>query len=116
MIKEFNESGSKEMDRLIRIVDSFLFTTEEKNDALMLATRKKLAEVFTIDRLKSMDQCFLLAKIMPLLLSAETVSDYNVNEYIVTEDEQFPFYIQLYTIQLCDKSEIHIINIQEEAE
>lgn len=115
MIDKFNEGESKKIGTLMRIVDSFLPTTEEENDALILEARKKLAEVFTIDRLKNMNQHFLLAKMMPLLLSAETVLGYDMNEYVVTEDEQSPCYIRVFKLQLCDKSEIYVINIQEEA-
>lgn len=114
MITEFNQSETKEMDILMNIVDKFSFTTEKENNELMLEARKKVAEIFTIDVLKSLDQHFLLSKIMPLLLSAETVSDYEVNEYVTTEDGQSPLRVRIFTIQLCDYSTINIINIQEE--
>lgn len=114
MIANFNQSETKEMDILMDIVDKFSFTTEEENNELMLEARKKVAEIFTIDVLKSLDQRFLLSKTMPLLLSAETVSDYEVNEYVTTEDNRSPLRVRISTIQLCDYSEINIINIQEE--
>lgn len=116
MMNDFNKSRNPEINALSSIIDKFFPTTEEENNALMLAARKKLADVFTVNMLKNMDQHFLSSEIMPLLLSAETISDYDVvGAYYTTSEECLPqLLIQVIAIQLCDGSEIHVINIQEE--
>lgn len=116
MIQEFNKNSTMEIDTLEGLIDQFSSTTEEENAALISAARKKLSDVFTIELLKKMDQHFLSSEIMPLLLSAETVSSYDVAcaYYTASEDGISPLFIQVIAIQLCDSSEIHVINIQEE--
>lgn len=115
MIKELVENNSDDVEPLIKVVNMFSHTTDEENDALIAAARGKLADIFTIEVLKDMDQHLVSTDVLNLLLSAKTVYGYDITGafQVLNEEDSPSLFILMIIIQVCDGSEILVINIQE---
>lgn len=94
----------------------FSSITKEEYNALITSAGEKLADVFTLDTLKGMDQHFITTGTLNLLMSANTVSGYEIIGAFQTlsEDDLPPIIILMFNLKLCDGSEIIVINVREE--
>lgn len=78
MIEKLDHTDPKDVDTdtelLGKVMEMFSDITESENNALIAAAGEKLADVFTLDTLKDMDQHFITSEVLSLLISANTVS------------------------------------------
>lgn len=120
IIEKLNNTDSKEIEldaeSLRKVMGMFSVVTEAENHALITAASEKLAEVFTLDTLKSMDQRFIPTEMLNLLISANTVSSYDIISAFqaLSEDDLPPLIVLMFSLKLCDDSEIIVIDVQEE--
>lgn len=105
-----------DIESLREVINMFSSTTEAENNALISAVGEKLADVFTIDVLKGMDQHFVTTETFNLLVFANTVSSYEIIGAFqtVNDDDLPPLIVLMFSLELCDGSEIIIINVQED--
>lgn len=115
MIKKQYETDSRDFEPIKKILDMFSYTTEDNDKALVTAASEKLADIFTIEVLKSMDRHIVPTSVLQLMLSANTVSDYEILNAIQTmsEEDVDPYIILMMAVELGDGSEILITNIRE---
>lgn len=120
IIETLNDTDSKDIESdtvsLRKIMGTFSSIIEEENNALITAAGEKLADVFTLDTLKKMDQHFITTETLNLLISANTVSSYEIIGAFQTlsEDNLPPLIVLIFSLELCDGNEIIIINVREE--
>lgn len=120
IIKTLNDTNSKDIESdtesLRKIMGMFSSVTEEDNNALITAASEELANVFTLDTLKDMDQHFITTETLSLMISANTVSSYKIIGAFQTlsENNLPPLIVLMFSLDLCDGSEIIVINVREE--
>ena len=120
MIEKLDSTDSKDMESdtesLRKVMGMFSGITEAENNALIAAAGEKLADVFSLDTLRDMDQHFITTETLSLLVSANTVSSYEIIGAFqtVNEDDLPPLVILMFSIKLYDGSEIIVINVREE--
>lgn len=117
MITKQYEDESQYSESIKMALNSFSYyaDAEERDKALMAAVGEKLAEVFTIEVLKGMDQCFVLEDIFEQMILANTISSYEIlNAFQAIGEEGLPpITVLMVSAELCDGSEILIANIRE---
>lgn len=100
---------------LAKTIDLFSSDSEKVNNSMVDAAKEKLAEVFSLSALKSMNQCFVSDDFLLYAMHSSTVKDskclFACN--IETGEENMECSLSFYRLTLTDGTDIYLANAQE---
>lgn len=116
IMSKMNDSDGDIIESIPELVQLFTESRPRDDHDLIVLSRKKIGEVFSLEKLKEYDMHFVSTELLNLISMSETVSDLtDIGSYMISnEDERVSILIQVLGIKLSDHTEVHVLNMQEE--